>query len=44
MVACRDGRIYNIKDGDVRGSAILTGNVIDTGAQIVAIAKQEKVP
>jgi hypothetical protein len=43
VIACRDGRVYNIKDGDVRGSAILTGNIIDAGSQIVAIAKQDKV-
>ena len=43
MVACRDGKVYNIKEGEVRGTALLTGNVIDTGSQIVALAKQEKV-
>jgi hypothetical protein len=43
-VACRDGRVYNIKEGDVRGTAILTGNVIDAGSQIISIARQDKVP
>ncbi len=35
--------IYNIKEGDVRGTAVLTGNIIDTGSQLVAIARQEKL-
>lgn len=43
IVACRDGRVYNIKEGDVRGTAVLTGNIIDAGSQIVAIARQDKV-
>eukprot|EP00603_Paraphysomonas_imperforata_P008422 CAMPEP_0114427968 /NCGR_PEP_ID=MMETSP0103-20121206/8665_1 /TAXON_ID=37642 ORGANISM="Paraphysomonas imperforata, Strain PA2" /NCGR_SAMPLE_ID=MMETSP0103 /ASSEMBLY_ACC=CAM_ASM_000201 /LENGTH=599 /DNA_ID=CAMNT_0001597133 /DNA_START=109 /DNA_END=1908 /DNA_ORIENTATION=- len=43
VVGCRDGMIYNIKEGDVRGTAVLTGNVIDTGSQMVAIARQEKL-
>ena len=43
VVGCRDGTIYNIKEGDVRGTAVLTGNVIDTGSQMVAIARQEKL-
>lgn len=43
VVGCRDGMIYNIKEGDMRGTAVLTGNVIDTGSQMVAIARQEKL-
>lgn len=43
IVACRDGRVYNIKEGDVRGTAVLTGNVIDAGSQIICIARQDKV-
>lgn len=43
IVACRDGRVYNIKEGDVRGTAVLTGNIIDAGSQIVCIARQDKV-
>jgi len=43
VVACRDGKLYNVKNGDVRGTAVLTGNVIDTGSQTVALARQDKV-
>ena len=43
IAACRDGKVYNIKDGDIRGTAVLTGNVIDAGSQVVALAKQDKV-
>lgn len=43
MVACRDGRLYSIKEGDVRGTAVLTGNVIDLGAQAIAMAREDKV-
>jgi len=43
IVACRDGRVYNIKEGDVRGTAVLTGNIIDAGSQIVCIARQDKL-
>lgn len=42
VVACRDGNLYTIKGGDVRGTAVLTGTVIGTGSQVVAMAKQEK--
>jgi hypothetical protein len=43
LVACRDGRIYNIKEGDIRGTALLTGNVIDTSSQIIAMSRNDKV-
>lgn len=43
MVACRDGRLYSIKEGDVRGTAVLTGNVIDLGSQAIAMAREDKV-
>lgn len=43
MVACRDGKLYSIKEGDVRGTAVLTGNVIDLGAQAIAMAREDKV-
>jgi len=43
IAACRDGKVYNIKDGDIRGTAVLTGNVIDAGSQVVALAKQDKL-
>ena len=42
-VACRDGKIYNVKNGDSKGSAVLSGTVIDLGSQAVAMAKQEKL-
>jgi len=32
-----------VKNGEVRGTAILTGNVVDTGSQVVALARQDKV-
>jgi Bardet-Biedl syndrome 1 protein len=41
-VICRDGRLYSIKNGEVRGSAVLSGSVIDLGSQAIAIAKQDK--
>lgn len=36
------GRMYNVKNGEVRGTAVLSGAVIDLGAQAVAAARQEK--
>ena len=43
-VAGRDGRIYSMKQGEQRGSAMLTGTVIDPGGtQIVAMARLDKV-
>lgn len=42
-VTCRDGKLYNIKNGDVRGSAILSGTISDLGSQPVSIARQEKL-
>lgn len=42
LAACRDGRIYTIKSGSVRGTAVVTGNSIDCGCQIVSMAKQDK--
>jgi len=41
-VACRDGKVYSIKNGDVRGSAVLSGNIIELGSQAVALTKQDK--
>ncbi len=41
-VVCRDGKMYNVKNGDARGSAVLSGVVVDLGAQAVALAKQDK--
>jgi Bardet-Biedl syndrome 1 protein len=43
-VACRDGKVYSIKNGDSRGTAILTGTVIDPGgSQVVAMVRQDKL-
>ena len=43
LVSCRDGKIYSIKNGDVRGSAVLTGSVIDPGGnQVVSIQTIDK--
>jgi Bardet-Biedl syndrome 1 protein len=41
-VTCRDGKLYSIKNGDVRGQAVLSGTVVDLGAQAVVMAKQDK--
>eukprot|EP01038_Epipyxis_sp_PR26KG_P009508 gene9508-12808_t len=41
-IACRDGKLYNIKNGDARGTAVLSGNVVDLGSQAIAIARQDK--
>ncbi len=30
-VICRDGKLYSIKNGEVRGTAVLSGSVIDLG-------------
>ena len=42
-IVCRDGRLYSIKNGDSRGSAILVGSSIDLGCQAISIVRQEKV-
>ena len=43
VVACRDGKIYSIKNGDDRRSAVLTGTVIDPGAsQVVSMQILDK--
>ena len=42
-VVCRDGKLYSIKNGDVRGSAVLVGSAVDLGTQAVSIVRQDKV-
>ena len=42
VVPCRDGKIYSIKNGEVRGTAVLTGTAVDSGSLAVAIARQDK--
>jgi len=41
-VICRDCKMYNVKNGDARGSAVLSGVVVDLGSQAVAVTKQDK--
>jgi hypothetical protein len=43
MVACRDQKLYTIKEGDTRGTAIVTGTIVDLGAHAVAMAREDKV-
>jgi len=42
-VICRDGRMYSVRNGEVRGSAVLSGQVTDLGSQAVACVRQDKV-
>jgi Bardet-Biedl syndrome 1 protein len=42
-IVCRDGKMYSVKNGDVRGSALLVGTAVDLGSQAVAIVRQEKL-
>lgn len=41
-VICRDGRMYSVKNGDVRGTAVLSGQVSDLGSQAIACVRQDK--
>lgn len=41
-VICRDGRMYSVKNGEVRGTAVLVGSSVDLGSQAVAVARQDK--
>jgi Bardet-Biedl syndrome 1 protein len=42
-VICRDGRMYSVKNGDVRGNAVLSGQVTDLGSQAIACVQQDKL-
>lgn len=42
FVATRDCKIYSIREGDVRGTAVVSGSIIDVGSQVVALAKADK--
>lgn len=42
VVACRDGKIYTIKNGESRGKAVVTGTVIELETQPNALARIEK--
>jgi Bardet-Biedl syndrome 1 protein len=41
-VTARDGHVYYIKSGDVRGTAVLSGSTNDLGSLPVSLAKQDK--
>lgn len=41
-VICRDAKMYSIKNGEVRGTALLVGQSVDLGAQAVSIVRQDK--
>jgi Bardet-Biedl syndrome 1 protein len=41
-VVCRDGKMYSIKNGEVRGTALLVGSSVDLGSQAVSIVRQDK--
>jgi Bardet-Biedl syndrome 1 protein len=41
-VICRDAKMYSIKNGEVRGTAVLVGSSVDLGAQAVSVARQDK--
>lgn len=41
IVACRDGKLYTMKSGEVRGSAVCTRNVIELSAQPVGLVRSE---
>jgi len=43
VVASRDGKLYTIKGGDVRGTAVMTGNVVDAGCSVIAMTRQDKL-
>lgn len=42
VVACRNGKVYTIKNGESRHSAVVTGTIIDVESQILAIARHPK--
>jgi Bardet-Biedl syndrome 1 protein len=42
-ITCRDGKLYGIKNGDIRGTAVLSGAATDLGSQPVAITRQDKL-
>lgn len=42
-IITREGKIYFVKNGEVRKSAVLVGNSIDLGSLAVALVKQDKV-
>lgn len=41
-VVCRDGRLYSVKNGDVRGTALLVGTSVDLPAPGVSMVRQDK--
>lgn len=41
-VVCRNGKMYSIKNGDSRGTAVVSGSVVELGSQAVSLTKHEK--
>ena len=39
---CRDGKMYSVKNGDARGTAVLSGSVVELGSPAVSLARQDK--
>lgn len=42
VVACRDGKVYSIRNDEVRGSAVLSAAAIECGSLAVALCRQDK--
>ena len=42
-VVCRNGVMYSVKNGDARGSAVLSGSVVELGSHAVSMARQDKM-
>lgn len=42
-VVCRDNRLYSVKNGEIRNTAVLVGGTVDLGAACVALVRQEKL-
>jgi Bardet-Biedl syndrome 1 protein len=40
-VTCRDGKLYSVKNGDIRGTAVLSGAVNDLGSIPISLAVHE---
>mmetsp|Transcript_15923 Transcript_15923/g.35247 ORF Transcript_15923/g.35247 Transcript_15923/m.35247 type:complete len:481 (+) Transcript_15923:78-1520(+) len=41
-VICRDGKMYSVRPGEARSTAVLSGAVTDLGSQAVAAVRQDK--
>jgi Bardet-Biedl syndrome 1 protein len=40
-VLCRNGTLYSVKNGDVKGKSVVSGVSIQIGAQAIAVAQQD---